>query len=61
MRGPFIRPVAALSAPAPHRGKTNEPGYVRLVAEYAAAEVFRVPLSELAEVTTANARKLFGI
>ncbi len=47
--------------PLPHRGKPNEPAFVRHTAEFAAKEVFRVPLAELAEITTANARRFFGI
>ncbi len=47
--------------PMPHRGKPNEPAYVRLTAEYAAAEVFRVPLAELSATATANARRFFGL
>jgi TatD DNase family protein len=46
-------------APHPHRGKRNEPAYVRLVAERVAALKDR-PLVEVAEATTANARRLFG-
>ena len=45
-------------APAPHRGKRNEPSYVRLVAERL-AEVKGIPLAEVEAVTTANARALF--
>ena len=47
--------------PMPHRGKPNEPAFVRHTAEFAAVEVFGVPLAELESVTTANARKFFGI
>jgi TatD DNase family protein len=46
--------------PHPHRGQRNEPAYVRLVAERI-AELRGVPLSALAEATTANARRLFGL
>lgn len=46
-------------APPPHRGKRNEPAYVRLVAERV-ADLRDVPLDEVAEATTANARRLFG-
>jgi len=46
-------------APHPHRGKRNEPAYVRLVAERIAA-LKGVPLAEVAEATTANAQRLFG-
>jgi len=47
--------------PMPHRGKPNEPAFVRHTAEFAASEVFGVPFEELAAVTTANARRFFGI
>ena len=47
-------------APVPHRGETNEPAYVRHTAEFAAKEIFNVPLDEFAAVTTANAKAFFG-
>jgi TatD DNase family protein len=47
--------------PMPHRGKPNEPAYVRHTAEFAAREVFGVGYDELASATTANARKFFGL
>jgi Tat protein secretion system quality control protein TatD with DNase activity len=34
---------------------------VRLTAEFAAAEVFGVPLAELVRVTTENARRFFRL
>lgn len=46
-------------APVPHRGKTNEPAYVRHVAE-AIADLRGVPLATLAAVTTANFFRLFN-
>ena len=46
-------------APVPHRGKTNEPAFVRHTAEKV-AEVCGVTLAEMARVTTANARRLFA-
>jgi TatD DNase family protein len=46
--------------PVPHRGKRNEPAYVRLVAA-AIANVKGVSLEEVARVTTDNTRRLFGI
>ena len=45
-------------APVPHRGKTNQPGWVRHVAE----EIGRlrgIPLEDVAEATTANFFRLF--
>jgi TatD DNase family protein len=46
--------------PHPHRGKRNEPAYVRLVAE-AIAQIRGISLEEVARITTANARALFGL
>lgn len=46
--------------PLPHRGRRNEPLYVRHVAEKL-AEMKGVELSLVESVTTTNARKLFGI
>ncbi|MEE9464332.1 MAG: TatD family hydrolase [Candidatus Neomarinimicrobiota bacterium] len=45
-------------APAPRRGRTNEPAYVRLVAKKI-AEVLELDVEEVARITTANARGLF--
>jgi TatD DNase family protein len=47
-------------APHPYRGKRNEPGYVKLVAEQI-AEIKGLSFEEVATVTTANAKKLFDI
>jgi TatD DNase family protein len=46
--------------PMPHRGKPNEPAFVRHTAAFA-AEVFGVTFDELARVSTANAKGFFGI
>jgi TatD DNase family protein len=46
--------------PQPHRGKRNEPAYVRLVAE-AIAHHRGVDIESVAQVTTENTKKLFGI
>jgi TatD DNase family protein len=46
-------------APVPYRGKTNQPAYVRYVAE----EISRlrgIPLDEVAAATSANFFRLFG-
>jgi len=47
-------------APVPMRGKTNEPGFVRHVAEFL-ADLKGVPLTTLGEVTTRNFQDLFGV
>jgi TatD DNase family protein len=46
-------------APVPHRGKRNEPAFVREVAERAAA-LCHEPFDTLAGRTTDNARRCFG-
>jgi len=45
-------------APVPHRGRTNEPAFVRHVAERIAM-ICGTTLEEVARITTANARRLF--
>ena len=45
-------------APVPYRGKTNQPAYVRHVAEQL-AELRGIPFAELAEQTTQNFFSLF--
>jgi TatD DNase family protein len=47
-------------APVPFRGKTNEPAYVRHVAE-AIATLREEPLERIAAQTTENFFKLFSI
>jgi TatD DNase family protein len=47
-------------APVPNRGKTNEPSYVLHVAEQI-ARLRQTSLETIAEQTTANACRLFGI
>jgi TatD DNase family protein len=46
--------------PVPHRGKRNEPAYVRYVAE-TVASIMGLSLEEVARVTTENVRELFGV
>ena len=46
--------------PMPHRGKPNEPGYVRHTAEYAAG-LFGVNYDELSRVSSAVAGRFFGL
>jgi len=47
-------------APAPYRGKRNEPSYVEEVAHHV-AKVRRISVQEVAEQTTKNAMELFGL
>jgi TatD DNase family protein len=51
--GPYL-------APAPHRGKRNEPSYIPLIAEKI-AELKNIPIADIADVTTQNVRKLFNV
>ena len=46
--------------PVPHRGKRNEPSYVRLVAE-TVAKIKGISLEEVAETTTHNVQALFKV
>lgn len=46
-------------APMPHRGKRNEPAFIRHVAEVV-AEIRGETLAEVAAATTANFYRLFG-
>lgn len=46
--------------PHPYRGKRNEPSYVKLVAQQI-AELKGISFEEVAEATTANAKKCFGM
>ena len=50
--GPFL-------TPHPHRGKRNEPAYVRLVAGKI-AQLHSTTEGQIAEATSANAARLFG-
>lgn len=47
-------------APTPHRGKRNEPKFVRFVAEKI-AEIKSIPINEVILMTTNNAKKLFRL
>lgn len=47
-------------APVPHRGRRNEPAYVRQIAEFLAGRADK-PLDSFAARTTENARRLFGL
>jgi TatD DNase family protein len=47
-------------APVPYRGKTNQPAYVRHVAEEI-AQLRATTLEEVATATSANFFRLFGV
>lgn len=56
----MIETDAPYLAPLPHRGKPNEPSYLRHTAEFCAG-VFGISPERLAEVSTANAKRFFGL
>jgi len=47
-------------APVPFRGKPNESSYLVHIAQKV-AEIYRISMEEVAEITTENSRKVFGI
>ncbi|RYX81956.1 TatD family deoxyribonuclease [bacterium] len=56
----LIETDAPYLAPVPHRGKQNEPSFVPHVA-VKIADLKGMSRDEVGEITTANARKLFGV
>jgi TatD DNase family protein len=56
----FVETDSPFLTPVPHRGKRNEPAYVRLVAE-TVASVKNISLEDVARVTTENVQNLFKI
>ena len=56
----LIETDAPFLAPVPHRGKRNEPAFVAIVGEKI-ADIKQLPKERVAEVTTANAKKIFSI
>ena len=47
-------------APHPYRGKTNHSGYIRYTAE-AVGEVMGLPFEDIAQITSENAKRFFGL
>ncbi|KAB1156842.1 TatD family hydrolase [Flavobacterium luteum] len=47
-------------APVPFRGKRNESSYTKLVAEKLSI-IYKVPIEEIARITTENSKAIFGI
>ena len=56
----LVESDAPYLAPVPHRGRRNEPAFVARTIERVAA-VRGVPPDALADITAANARRLFGL
>ncbi len=56
----LIETDAPFAAPVPYRGKRNEPSYVEHVAAKISA-VKGILVEEVAEATTKNAKKVFGL
>ena len=46
-------------APTPYRGKRNESGYLLGIAEKV-ADIYNISIQEVAEITTANSKDIFG-
>ncbi|MEN9334975.1 MAG: hypothetical protein RLY35_2155 [Bacteroidota bacterium] len=46
--------------PTPHRGKRNESSYIPLIAEHL-VDVYQIPLHNIADITSNNAKKIFKI
>lgn len=55
----LVETDAPYLAPVPHRGRSNEPGFVRHTAEKL-AQLREVPLETIADQSTANFRRLFS-
>ncbi|MEF3312794.1 TatD family hydrolase [Paenibacillus sp. GYB004] len=56
----LVETDAPYLTPHPFRGKRNETGYVKLVAE-AAADILGISFEELARITSENATRLFRL
>jgi len=47
-------------APVPYRGKENESSYLVYIAQKV-ADLHAVSIEQVAEITTANSKRIFGI
>lgn len=56
----MVETDAPYLTPVPHRGKPNEPAFVRHTAEYCAG-LFGVDYDRLADITTRNAKAFYGL
>lgn len=56
----MIETDAPYLSPEPHRGKRNEPMYVKYIGQKI-AEIKGISVEEVAQATTTNAERLFGI
>jgi TatD DNase family protein len=57
----MIETDAPYLTPVPHRGKPNEPAFLRHTADFCADEVFGVGAEAFAATTSANARRFFSL
>jgi len=55
----LIETDAPFLTPVPHRGKRNEPAFVAYIADKI-AEIHTTTRAQIAEITSANANRLFG-
>lgn len=56
----IVETDAPYLTPAPHRGERNEPSYIKLIAKNL-AQLHDLSLETIAEITTKNAFRLFGV
>ena len=56
----MIETDAPYLAPVPNRGKRNEPAMVKYIAEKI-SNIKKIPIEEVASITTKTAQQFFGI